>query len=171
MTYAEQLKDPRWQRRRLEVLNQANFECTCCGNKEKTLHVHHKIYRKGHKVWEYPDAELEVLCEDCHLNETLLRRQLDEAVARLTGGDLEMLVGFAEAMVAVDCVFGDEVGPEQEWPLRSCEHAWGFLARLASRFPPEVLYKFIDLKPLKNADVFHVSVHGLDGACERRAQP
>lgn len=66
MTYAEQLKHPNWQRKRLEALNLADFQCSDCGDKETTLHVHHKQYVKGRKAWEYEQGELQVLCENCH---------------------------------------------------------------------------------------------------------
>ncbi len=29
MTYAEQLKDPRWQKRRLEILQRDEWRCLC----------------------------------------------------------------------------------------------------------------------------------------------
>lgn len=31
-----------------------------------TLHVHHKCYIKGHKLWEYDDKYLITLCKKCH---------------------------------------------------------------------------------------------------------
>ena len=65
-TYFEMLKDPRWQKRRLERLADARWECTNCGDAESTLHVHHLRYVKGRAPWEYTDPELAVLCETCH---------------------------------------------------------------------------------------------------------
>lgn len=69
MTYAEQLKHPKWQKRRLEILDRAKFRCESCEDSETTLHVHHKRYRKGAMAWEYSDQELIALCEDCHESE------------------------------------------------------------------------------------------------------
>lgn len=46
-TYLEKLKDPRWQRKRLEALNAAGFGCSVCGDAESPLHVHHRAYFKG----------------------------------------------------------------------------------------------------------------------------
>ena len=66
MTYAEKLKDPRWQKKRLEVMEAADFKCQMCGNAEKTLHVHHVNYQKGAKPWEYEPHELKCFCEECH---------------------------------------------------------------------------------------------------------
>ena len=69
MTYKEQLLHPRWQRRRLEILQRADWKCEKCREEDKTLHVHHKIYRKGAMAWEYEDDELIALCKDCHESE------------------------------------------------------------------------------------------------------
>lgn len=66
MTYAEQLRHPKWQRRRLEIMGRDEFRCTKCLADDKTLNVHHKLYRKGAAPWEYSDEELVTLCEDCH---------------------------------------------------------------------------------------------------------
>jgi hypothetical protein len=66
LTYTEQLKHPKWQRKRLEMLEASGFKCTNCGTEEKTLHVHHKQYVRGRSAWEYSATELQVLCEDCH---------------------------------------------------------------------------------------------------------
>jgi hypothetical protein len=65
-TYYEKLKDPRWQKKRLEVLNNNEFTCQRCYDKESTLHVHHKEYFKGLEPWEYETNQLTVLCESCH---------------------------------------------------------------------------------------------------------
>lgn len=95
--YSEMLKDPRWQRRRLEILNNADFTCENCGSKEKTLHVHHMFYRRGHKPWEYQDHVYRVLCEDCHELIGDLQAELSEAVCLLGRTELEVLVGIAKA--------------------------------------------------------------------------
>lgn len=68
--YSELLKDPRWQRRRLEIMQRDDFTCQHCGRKDKTLHIHHKRYVKGWKPWEYKDGDLITLCERCHEIET-----------------------------------------------------------------------------------------------------
>lgn len=65
-TYFEKLKDPRWQKKRLEVLQLNDFHCESCGDGESTLHVHHKEYFKGREPWEYEASQLAALCEACH---------------------------------------------------------------------------------------------------------
>lgn len=63
--YTEKLKDPRWQKKRLEVFQRDGFKCLCCEDAATTLHVHHLIYSKG-DPWDAPMDTLETLCEDCH---------------------------------------------------------------------------------------------------------
>lgn len=65
-TYYEKLKDPRWQKLRLQAMEKADFHCQICFNNKSTLNVHHKEYFKGHEPWEYELNQLSVLCEDCH---------------------------------------------------------------------------------------------------------
>lgn len=65
-SYAEMLKDPRWQKRKTEILNRDNFTCQLCGDTKNTLHVHHFRYINGRKPWEYANEDLITLCEDCH---------------------------------------------------------------------------------------------------------
>lgn len=64
--YAELLKKPQWQKRRLQMLEKAGWKCVECGAEEQQLHVHHKRYIAGAKPWEYEDEDLAVLCERCH---------------------------------------------------------------------------------------------------------
>jgi len=66
MTYQDQIKSPKWQKKRLEVLNERRFACEECRGKYTQLHVHHSYYKKGKKIWEYENYELRCLCEDCH---------------------------------------------------------------------------------------------------------
>jgi len=64
--YANLLLDPRWQKRRLEIMARDGWKCLACGSHYKTLTVHHVGYIAGMKPWEYDDAMLETLCVDCH---------------------------------------------------------------------------------------------------------
>ncbi len=67
--YSDLLTDPRWQKKRLEVLSEANFRCQKCGGIRRRLDVHHKQYRSGALPWEYENHEFEVLCRICHETE------------------------------------------------------------------------------------------------------
>jgi len=81
MTYADKLKDPRWQRKRLEVLQHADFRCQLCGSKDNTLHVHHAYYEKGRDPWEYPVGAMISLCHDCHARQHKGNDDLEKARA------------------------------------------------------------------------------------------
>lgn len=85
-TYSEKLRDPRWQRKRLQILNEANFICEDCGSDEKPLNVHHIIYRRGKSPWDYENKEFKCLCDTCHqiwhhgrqdFNEMLLKLEIE----------------------------------------------------------------------------------------------
>jgi len=86
-TYREKLLDPRWQRRRLEILSAADFTCRDCGDKTKTLHVHHAYYLPEREPWEYPDDLLRCVCDDCHREHAEADDQL-----RADLQDLEMML-------------------------------------------------------------------------------
>ena len=64
--YSELLRDPRWQKKRLEVLQRDSFRCTDCGDETSTLHVHHLLYKQNKMPWEYLNCDLTTLCENCH---------------------------------------------------------------------------------------------------------
>lgn len=64
MTYSEKLKDPRWQKKRLKILERDEFACTMCGDDTTELHVHHKKYNG--EPWEAIDSELITVCKSCH---------------------------------------------------------------------------------------------------------
>ena len=67
--YSEARKDPRWQRKRLQIMERDDWTCQNCGSTDKTLNVHHKGYAKGLMPWDYADFCLVTLCEECHRSE------------------------------------------------------------------------------------------------------
>lgn len=67
--YSDKLKNPKWQKKRLEILNLHGFKCEKCGCEEKELHVYHRFYLKGREVWQYDNDVFQVLCCDCHEKE------------------------------------------------------------------------------------------------------
>jgi len=67
--YAEKYKDPRWQKKRLEILERDEWECQKCGDKESTLHVHHRYYEPNTDPWDYQNQVLVTLCNNCHEEE------------------------------------------------------------------------------------------------------
>lgn len=68
-TYSEKLRDPRWQKKRLLILERDEWQCQLCYDKETMLVVHHRYYTPGAEPWEYPDEALVVLCDNCHQEE------------------------------------------------------------------------------------------------------
>lgn len=64
--YTELLSHPKWQRKRLEIMQRDDFKCCLCNDDETTLHIHHKSYINGNKPWEYENSYLITLCEHCH---------------------------------------------------------------------------------------------------------
>lgn len=104
MTYSEKLKDPRWQKKRLEVLNRDNFTCRDCGSDKKTLHVHHCAY-SGPDPWMASESSLLTLCADCHESRQSLEddahTMLGQIMAKMThktGAENE-LDGFVKSLV------------------------------------------------------------------------
>lgn len=97
--YAELLKDPRWQRRRLEILNRDGWRCCQCEDAEKTLHVHHRYY-DGRKPWDYEPEALMTLCVDCHALATTHTKLLKLALRKVSPADLMRIVGYVEGIVA-----------------------------------------------------------------------
>ena len=76
-SYSDKLKDPRWQKKRLKILERDDWVCKRCGEKSRTLHVHHMRYIKGKDPWDYPDWMLLVLCDECHEYEKEERPKAD----------------------------------------------------------------------------------------------
>lgn len=93
MTYSEQLRHPNWQRKRLEAMQAAGFECQGCGDQETTLNVHHKRYIKGRMAWEYEIEDLVVFCEPCHEAEHAERDLLNHIISEAGPGGIQNIVG------------------------------------------------------------------------------
>ncbi len=64
-TYSDKLKDPRWQKKRLEIMERDKFTCQCCGDTTTELHVHHKKYTTKN-IWDEPNYNLSLICKHCH---------------------------------------------------------------------------------------------------------
>ena len=62
--YSKKLQDPRWQRKRLEVMQAAGWKCSVCQDDKEELNVHHPDYSAHHEPWEY--SNLQCLCSTCH---------------------------------------------------------------------------------------------------------
>jgi hypothetical protein len=63
-TYSDKLKDPRWQKKRLLILDRDDYTCCRCSDSSTELHVHHLQY--NNEPWDADDDFLETLCKHCH---------------------------------------------------------------------------------------------------------
>lgn len=116
--YSKKFKDPRWQKKRLEILNRDDWQCSLCNDEKETLHIHHLYYKKNKNPWDYPNDALITLCESCHSSmhegiTTIMKFIADDpAIMRRvigyikgvngeyaceTDGSIEELVGWADA--------------------------------------------------------------------------
>lgn len=63
--------DPRWRKKREEILKRDSHKCRNCGS-EKNLQVHHRQYHYNKvtgfakQIWDYKDKFLITLCKACH---------------------------------------------------------------------------------------------------------
>lgn len=87
-SYAEKLKDPRWQKKRLEIFQRDQFRCMECFSDTKTLQVHLKAY-KGKDPWDTPNEFLITYCEGCHQNEEEKLKALAEKFIKMLRNDGE----------------------------------------------------------------------------------
>ncbi len=79
-TYAEKLKDPLWQKKRLKVLERDEWTCQWCGKTEDTLHVHHIKYAKSGNPWDSKLEDMETLCESCHGENYAIEQEMKEQI-------------------------------------------------------------------------------------------
>lgn len=95
-SYLEKLRDPRWQKKRLEILNRDEFTCLICGDKESSLQIHHLQYNG--EPWEAKSEHLQTLCEHCHENESKNRKAKENEllnILKLSGycvADLDLFI-------------------------------------------------------------------------------
>src|SRR6185369_556137 len=101
-SYYEKLKDPRWQKVRLEVLQRDSFTCVICSDDKSTLNVHHTYYLKGFNPWEYPSESLKTLCESCHKILSDSKKLLDLSVSELSPSTINAITGFLCSIMAVN---------------------------------------------------------------------
>jgi hypothetical protein len=80
-TYSEKLKDPRWQKKRLEVMQRDAFKCVWCCDGTKTLNVHHLSYHGD--PWDTPVDQLITVCEECHQQDHEHRSSVEKELIRV----------------------------------------------------------------------------------------
>lgn len=80
MDYSEQLKDPRWKRKRIEILIRDRHTCQICGYLGERVNVHHLKY--SGMAWDAPNEDLITLCKGCH-NKTHRPELADKRLAKM----------------------------------------------------------------------------------------
>jgi len=78
--YTEKLKDPRWQKKRLEIMQRDDFTCKKCEATTSSLVVHHLHYERGKEPWDALSEALITLCEACHADERERRAEVEQAL-------------------------------------------------------------------------------------------
>lgn len=81
--YRKALRDPRWQKKRLFVLERAGWRCEWCGDHRSELQVHHGCYGVRGKPWEVPDDVLYCLCDPCHARAERAKQALHLEIGRV----------------------------------------------------------------------------------------
>lgn len=89
-SYFEKLKNPRWQKKRLKVMERDDWSCRECHRSDVTLNVHHRFYRRGAAPWEYQMDWLETLCEDCHEHREKAIESLHDSLLNCSTGELQL---------------------------------------------------------------------------------
>jgi hypothetical protein len=91
-SYADKLRDVRWQRKRLKLLELANWICQECGaDDHRSLDVHHSYYKTGLDPWDYPQKAYRVVCTDCHDKRTESEHRLLRSVQSMNCTELAYL--------------------------------------------------------------------------------
>ncbi len=91
--YAEKYRDPRWQMKRLRIMERDLATCQDCCEPGKHLNVHHLYYVKNREVWDYPDWALVTLCEDCHKTKNPPRDEDDDSNMEQWEATMAALIG------------------------------------------------------------------------------
>jgi hypothetical protein len=119
-SYAEKLKDPRWQRKRLEVMQRELFTCEECESTDKTLNVHLGYYEKGRDPWEYDSETLHCLCVDCHDVAENARVAALREIASLSILDCEMVMDIVSTLKKTHESERNGIVGEMLWLMVNC---------------------------------------------------
>jgi hypothetical protein len=107
MEWKEQYKHPKWQKKRLEILERDEYMCIRCCDNESTLHVHHKYYDSDKLMWDYPDSCYLTLCNECHWleHEAIKIFNALDHFPETPGTIHEKLIGLYHTNDKFDCAF------------------------------------------------------------------
>lgn len=110
MEWKDQYKHPLWQKKRLEVLEYNGFVCQSCESVDKTIHVHHRRYVKGRKIWEYGVLEFDVLCEGCHSEVHAHKDILMDLISRVPAYEIASFVALVGGFISSEVDIGELEG-------------------------------------------------------------
>lgn len=94
MTYAEKLKDPRWQRKKTQVWERDDYTCCACGTKSEQVHAHHTNYTG--EPWDAPLKDMVTLCHKCHTHQKEFKRRFLEIASTTRPDVIERLLTLLE---------------------------------------------------------------------------
>lgn len=134
--YSQKLRDPRWQKKRLEIMSRDEFTCRICGDNESTLNVHHFTY--SGEPWDVDSGKLLTICEPCHEREHKERSNSEVEMLKVLKSmntfsfDIEQL---SEALSSLKMIGFDDVSGVNGAPL----HPHNIFYRLNLLFKNKVL--------------------------------
>lgn len=125
MSYSDKLKDPRWQKLRLQVFDRDGWRCQLCFDEKTTLAVHHRYYERGREPWDYPLIAFATLCSVCHEAEHLAIEEAGRALV----ASLRKFGALSDDVFAVAGFFDDQNPLSSDdggvWPKPLSRKEWG----------------------------------------------
>jgi len=123
--FFENYKHPKWQKKRLEILERADFKCENCGESEEELSVHHGYYEKGKKPWEYNDFTFTCLCDPCHEQAEEHRKGAQRLAGHMSPFDVPMVCGYALGILLDGNAWYVEAGKLSKKASDGIADSWG----------------------------------------------
>jgi hypothetical protein len=104
--YESLLHSPKWQRKRLEIMQRDEWKCRVCGDTERELHVHHIKY-SGKNPWDAKNEDLITLCDECHTQSHALKKLYEEIYSQIidslsiytNGEEPKTIIEYIEAVI------------------------------------------------------------------------
>jgi hypothetical protein len=94
--YVDMLQDDRWTKKSIDIRCQRPV-CEKCRAAPSTT-IHHGTYCRGLPPWEYPDETLWSLCQDCHDEMDIFRKQAVRLVGYVHPCDAELAIHALEVL-------------------------------------------------------------------------